>query len=128
MYCSIAIRAGLANTLKIVANSSFDGSLVTIPVVDVFQSGALVDVYQAGLKHVAGSEPSLFELTPDASILPREYAGDNATFDLSSGRLSLPYVDVNDGQGNIATYSAELQKVDSSEGILFELINTQLIN
>lgn len=114
--------------LKIVANSSFDGSLVIIPVVDVLQSGALVDVYQAGLKLIAGSEPTLFELTPEASILPREYAGDNAIFELSTGRLLLPYVDVADGQGNIVTYSAELQKIDSSEGVIFELVGAQLIN
>lgn len=112
---------------KIVANSSFDGSLVTIPVVDLLQSGVLVDVFQAGLQLIAGSEPPLFELTPGAFILPREYAGDNATFESNTGRLSLPFVDVRDGQGNIATFSAELQKIDSSEGLVFELVNAQLI-
>ncbi len=65
--------------LKIVANTSFDGSLVTIPTVDVLQSGTLVDVFQAELRLVAGSEPALFELTSMVSVLPQEYAGDKVT-------------------------------------------------
>jgi glucose/arabinose dehydrogenase len=113
--------------LKIVSNSGFDGSLVKIPVVDVLQSGALVDVFKAELRLVAGSDPALFELMQEVAVLPREYAGDNASFESSTGSLSLPFVDVNDGQGNIATFSAELQKTDTAEGFFFELVEARLI-
>ncbi len=113
---------------KIVSNSSFDGSLVNIPVVDVMQSGTLLDVYQAELRQISSSGAAQFELTQNIAILPREYKGDNASFDFSTGRLSLPYIDVKDEQGNITTYSAELQRIESAAGILFELVKAQLIN
>lgn len=113
---------------KIVANSSFDGVLVDIPVVDVLQSGILQDVYQAELRQIPGSVPPRFELTQSVAKLPREYTGDNAVFELSTGRLSLPFVDVKDAQGNIVTYAAELQRMDSSTGVLFELTDVRIIN
>ena len=112
---------------KIVSNASFDGSLAKIPVVDVLQSGTLVDVFQAELRFIAGSDPALFELTQEVAVLPREYAGDNATFESNTGSLTLPFVDVNDGQGNISTFAVELKKTDATEGFVFELVEARLI-
>lgn len=112
---------------KIVANSSYDGTLVNIPVVDVMQSGALLDVYQAELRQIPGSNPVQFELTENVAKLPREYQGDNARFDFSTGQLTLPFVDVKDDQGIITTYSAELERVESA-GIIFVLRNAQPVS
>lgn len=113
--------------LKIVANSGFDGNLINIPVVDVMNAGELVDVYHAKLKLAPGSEPLLFELTQEVGLLPREYAGDHADFDLSNGRLSLPFVNLKDAEGNIMTYSAELQQTNTANGLAFELVDARLV-
>ncbi len=112
---------------KIVANSSFDGSLVKIPVVDVRQSGNLINVFQAELRLVPGSDPALFELTQEISALPLEYAGDNAIFDIDNNRLSLPFVDVKDSRGNITSFFAELRQTDTTQGLFFELVSLGLV-
>lgn len=113
--------------LKIVANSEFDGSLVTIPVVDVMSSGELVDTYHAKFRLVPGSDPLTFELTTEVGLLPKTYAGDHASFDLDNGRLSLPFVNLSDAGGNITTYSAVLQLKNTTSGLTFELVSAQLV-
>ncbi len=113
--------------LKIVANSEFDGSLVTIPVIDVISAGQLVDAYHAKLRLIPGSEPLSFELTTEVGLLPKTYAGDHASFNLDTGRLSLPFVNLNDAEGNITTFSAVLRQKTTTSGLVFELVSAQLV-
>lgn len=101
--------------------------MITIPVIDVKNASGLVDVYHAKLKLVPGSEPFLFELTQEVGLLPRENAGDSASFNLDTGRQSLPFVELKDAQGNIVTYAAELQQTITANGLAFEVINAQLV-
>lgn len=109
--------------LKMVANSEFNRNLVTIPVADVISAGELVDAYYTKLRLVPGSDPLAFELTAEVGLLPTTYAGDHASFDLDIGRLSLPFVNLKDAEGNIMTYSAVLQLKSTASGLAFELVS-----
>lgn len=113
--------------MKIVSNSIFDGSLVIIPAVEVRDANGTTGVYQAKLRLVPGSTPLRFELIAGATRIDATYRGDNAVFRSDNGKLTLPFVNFPDAQGNIMTWSAELQLLETSPGLSFELTKATLI-
>lgn len=61
-----------------------------------------------------------FELM-DAERLANRFRDDGATFDQSTGKLNLSFINIADSNGQISTYSVELQQVPGQSNLTFEL-------
>ncbi|WP_293007850.1 PQQ-dependent sugar dehydrogenase, partial [Nitrosomonas sp.] len=83
---------------KLIPNASFEGNLLEIPAINVFLADGGSTIYRARLQHVPGSDPMRFELM-DAEILADRFRDDSATFDQSSGKLNLTFVNITDANG-----------------------------
>lgn len=105
---------------KLVPNASFEGNLLEIPAVKVTSTSGENTIYHARLQHLPGSNPMRFELM-DAETLADRFRDDSATFDQSTGTLNLSFINVADTNGQIFTYSVELQQVSELSNLTFEL-------
>ena len=61
-----------------------------------------------------------FELM-DAERLANRFRDESATFNQSTGKLNLSFINVADSNGQIFTYSVELQQVPRQSNLTFEL-------
>ncbi|SOD19492.1 PQQ-dependent sugar dehydrogenase [Nitrosomonas ureae] len=105
---------------KLVPNANFEGNLLEIPAVNVTLTSGENMIYHARLQHLSGSDPMRFELI-DAEILADRFRDDSATFDQPTGKLNLSFINVADSNGQIFTYSVELQQVPEQSNLTFEL-------
>ncbi len=112
---------------KLIPNASFKGNLLEIPAINVFLADGGSTIYRARLQHVPGSDPMRFELM-DAEILADRFRDDSATFDQSSGKLNLTFVNITDANGQIFTYFVKLQQVPEQSNLTFELKQFELLN
>ncbi len=112
---------------KLIPNASFEGNLLEIPAINVFLADGGSTIYRARLQHVPGSDPMRFELM-DAEILADRFRDDSATFDQSSGKLNLTFVNITDANGQIFTYFVKLQQVPEQSNLTFELKQFELLN
>lgn len=112
---------------KLIPNASFEGNLLEIPAINVFLADGGSTIYRARLQHVPGSDPMRFELM-DAEILADRFRDDSATFDQSSGKLNLTFVNIADANGQIFTYFVKLQQVPDQSNLTFELKQFEQLN
>ncbi len=110
---------------KLIPNASFDGSSLEIPAINVTLAG-VSSVFHARLRHIPDSEPMRFELVNHEPLADR-FRDDSTTFDQTTGKLSLPFTNIVEANGQIFTYSAELQQVPGLEALTFELKQHALV-
>lgn len=111
---------------KLVPNASFDSTFVEIPAVDIMLNNDNGGTYRARLQLVQGSQPLRFELI-HAERLTDHFRGDNATFNQTTGELSLPFVNITNDSGNVFTYAAQLELVPNLPVLTFELQQADLV-
>lgn len=97
-----------------------EGFILEIPSVDVTFSDGTHQTYRALLQLVEGSQLLRFKLS-HAEELADHFRGDGATFNQTTGELSLPFINVLAANGQVATYAAELQQVPDQAVLTFEL-------
>lgn len=111
---------------KLVPNARFDTAFLEIPAADVQIDNDFSGVYRARLQLVQGSDPLRFELI-QAEKLTESFRGDNASFNQTTGKLNLPFVDITGANNNVSTYAAELQLIPDLPVLTFELKQTVLV-
>lgn len=110
---------------KIVPNSHFDSARIEIPAVTLLAGADKLDTYQARLQIVPNSQPLRFELF-HAEKLDARFHGD-ATFNLATGELHLPFINVVMQDNKITTYEAKFKQLPDKSTLTFELIDFALI-
>ncbi len=111
---------------KLVPNASFDSAVLEIPAVDVIFDNNNSGTFRARLQLVQDNQPPRFELTQTEQLADR-FRGDNASFNQTTGELSIPFVDIRDTSGNIFTFAAQLQLVPDLPVLTFELKQVELV-
>jgi glucose/arabinose dehydrogenase len=111
---------------KVIPNASFDATSLEIPAISVVPDTDSNSVYRARLQLVPGSQPLRFELTQVETLADR-FRDDAATFNQSTGKLNLSFINTADTNGRILTYSAELQQMPDTPVLTFELKQLSLV-
>ncbi|AKH39260.1 MULTISPECIES: PQQ-dependent sugar dehydrogenase [Nitrosomonas] len=105
---------------KLVPNASFDSDVLEIPAVDVNFDNNHSGTFRARLQLVQDTQPPRFELTQTEQLADR-FRGDNASFNQTTGELSIPFVNIRDTSDNISTFAAQLQLIPGLPVLTFEL-------
>ncbi|WP_430230833.1 PQQ-dependent sugar dehydrogenase [Nitrosomonas communis] len=105
---------------KLVPNASFDSDVLEIPAVDVNFDNNHSSTFRARLQLVQDTQPPRFELTQTEQLADR-FRGDNASFNQTTGELSIPFVNIRDTSDNISTFAAQLQLIPGLPVLTFEL-------
>ena len=112
---------------KIIPNASFDSGFLDLPAVNVvLDNGHSSGTYRARLQLIQDSQPLRFELVHHEKLADR-FRDDNSTFDQTTGKLNLSFINVFDTSGQAFTYAAELQQVPDLSNLTFELKEVQLV-
>lgn len=111
---------------KLVSNASFDSTILEIPAVNVVFDNGDSSIYRARLQVVPDSEPLRLEVV-QAEELADQFGDDNANFNQATGKLTLPFTNVSDTNGQVFTYAAELQQVSDLPTLTFELKQATLV-
>ena len=111
---------------KIVPNSHFDSTWIEIPAVTITAGANKLDTYQARLKIIPNSQPLRFELF-HAERLDNRFHTDDAIFNLTTGELHLPFINVVMQDSKITTYEAKFRQLPDKSTLTFELIHFSLI-
>ncbi|MBX9895250.1 MAG: PQQ-dependent sugar dehydrogenase [Nitrosomonas sp.] len=111
---------------KLIPNAGFDGSTVDIPAITARFSGGDDAVYRARMQMIAGSAPLRFEVS-QVEPLAERFRDDATVFTQATGQLQIPFINVTNDNGSIATYAVVLQQITDAPALTFELVNASLV-